>query len=181
MKSAEGRRRCGDLVSKCCRLTSEAFFFKKRFSEVWEVWMCHRVGVCACVFSFHKRGQVRSIGPVTEVCECTRGAWCGGGYVLHLHLRTCLHMGNGALKRVCGQSPLEQMLATACSCSSSSRRLQDLAAARIKVMIHLRRKCQPHPSTTGHCSTADMYLQYTSCIILSKFMGCRVHTLQPHD
>ena len=46
----------------------------KPFSEMWEVWMCHRVCSSVCVFSFQKRGQVCLISCVRagslSVCVC---------------------------------------------------------------------------------------------------------------
>ncbi len=161
------------VVVTWCR-SAAAFHLKlflKLFSEMWEVWMCHGgLRVCVCFLSSEAWASLlhRSCMCIycVGVCVCV----CVGGYVpAHTHV----------LKWACGKSPSEQMLETACSCPSSSRRLE--AAAGIKVMIHLRRKsCHPTPphrstplnpqppTPPRHTSTAApqklyIYIQYTSC------------------
>lgn len=81
---------------------------------------------------------------------------CVGGYALHL--RICLPTYT-VLNECVVKSLSEQMSATARSCPSCSRRLLHSTAARIKVIIHLRRRSQPRSPATTTANTTTRALQ----------------------
>lgn len=98
-RSETEKKRDGDrwvVVTWCQNVAAfHLKLFQKLYSEVWEVWMCHGVCVCACVFSFQKRGQVCSIG-----LSCAFSLWvwvcvCRSVYTTHIptHMPTqvCLN------------------------------------------------------------------------------------------
>ncbi len=118
-------------------------FFFTGFSQACRsfervTWFC----TCRCVLA-----SLRRVGKFTL-------------YLMHVHIvsllvcvcvwvhciSACVPAHTYVHKWACGKSLSEQMLETACSCPSSSRMPEDLAAAGIKVMIHLKRKSCHLPS-----------------------------------
>lgn len=96
----------------------------------------------------------RDVGGLDMLCVCSllSEVWasllhkfCVCTAPTHLYILALTYM----LKWPCGSSVSEQMFVTACSCPSSSRRLEDLTAAGIKVIIHLKRK-NPRPTPPTH-------------------------------